>query len=119
MENNESRATPPASEIVPENVQRMIDAILAWPEMYQGYGLELAQWVQDTRFKTPPASEIVPEGTAPRNPNLLFHEYESDLLFAAAKLDDASMPNAAKRVRYLATLLAKTKPQKEAPNAQG
>lgn len=61
---------------------------------------------------TPPASEIVPEGTAPRNPNLLMYEYEMDLRLAAKALED-SMPNTAERVRWLAGLMAKTRPQKE------
>lgn len=58
------------------------------------------------------------EAPIPKNPNLLFYEFETDLLLAAKALE-SSMPNAAGRVRWLASLLAKTKPQKETPNAQG
>jgi hypothetical protein len=71
-----------------------------------------------TQVATPPASEIVPEGTAPRNPNLLLYEYEMDLRLAAKALED-SMPNTAERVRWLAGIMAKTRPQKDTPNAQG
>lgn len=75
----------------------------------------LAKW---NRRATPPGYELVPEGTEAKNQNLLFYEYETDLLLAAKALE-SSMPNAAGRVRWLASLLAKTKPPKETPNAQG
>lgn len=50
-----------AEKTVPENVMRMVDAIIAWPELYAGFGLELANWV---KALTTPEPATKPQGEA-------------------------------------------------------
>jgi len=115
----ESVATPPGSEIVPEGTKNLLHRFAnvaynikqtstipqEWRDRFGGLQAEA-----DELFGHKAARKNN-DGMEPRNPNLLFYEYEMDLRLAAKALED-SMPNAAERVRWLAGLLAKTKPVK-------
>jgi hypothetical protein len=46
-----------AEKALPEHISRAVDAIIAWPELYKGFPLELAKWVKNSTGVAPKAEE--------------------------------------------------------------